>query len=159
MKCLRNITYFPWRIPSTPARTLPTSASSNPAMPLHFSIAFFLHILTEVPASGSFFLRPSLTLQTPQPGAHGVIRQYALLLVSTTLIAAIFLLQPPSQSSCQVAAALALYHVGPFTRAVSRARAEKKSIRVRGRLGWPWVHAGFHSLCIAALIQEALKLC
>lgn len=135
-----------------------TSAGSIPAMPLHFSIPFFLHILTEVPASGSFFLHPSLTLQTPQPGAHGVIRQYALLLASTTLIAAIFLLQPPSKTSCQVAAALALYHVGPLTRAVSRARAEE-SIRIRGGLGWPWVHAGFHGLCIAALIQEALTLC
>lgn len=126
-------------------------------MPQHFSIPFFLHILTEMPASGGFLLRPSLTLQTPQPAAHGVIRQYALLLASSTLIAATFLFQPPSTTSCQVAGALALYHIGPLVRALSRARAGESVGGWKG-LGGPWVHAGFHSFCVAALTQEALKL-
>ena len=79
-------------------------------MPLN--IPFFLHILGEFGASVGFFFRPSQTLQRPQPHAHGVIRQYALLLTSTNLIAAIFLTQNhPTEISRKVAGALALYHL------------------------------------------------
>lgn len=123
----------------------------------HFSIPFLLHILIEIPAAGGFFLRPSLTLQTPQPAAHGVIRQYALLLASTSLIAAVFLFQPPSTVSCQVAGALALYHVGPFMRALSRTRSEE-SIRICEGLGEPRLHVVLHGLCITALAREALNI-
>ncbi|KAL8796335.1 MAG: hypothetical protein Q9195_001242 [Heterodermia aff. obscurata] len=83
-----------------------------------FSIPFFLHIIGEFGAATGFFLRPSQTLNRPQPDAHAVIRQYALLLTSTNLIAAIFLFQSqPTPVSTKVAGALALYHLGPLTRA------------------------------------------
>ena len=98
-----------------------------------------------------------MTLLSPQPDAHGIIRQYALLLLSTILIAGSFLLQPPSTLSCQVAGALALHHVGPLIRAVNRV-SKGESIRIWNGLGGPLVHMGIHGLCVAALAVEALKV-
>ena len=104
------------------------------------NIPFFLHILGEFGASASFFLRPSQTLRKPQPEAHAVIRQYALLLTSTNLIAAIFLFQDHATAiSAKVAGALALYHLGPLTRAVMKVRTGEKMGIWEG-LGGAWVH-------------------
>lgn len=115
-------------------------------------IAFALHILVELPASLGFFFRPSATLTTPHPEAHEIIRQYALLLTSTNLIAGIFLFQSPTSLSCQVAGALALYHVGPFARAIRRIRAGQAS----GILINPWIFLVIHAICATALFGEAL---
>ncbi len=122
----------------------------------HYRIpfGFALHILVEIPASFGFFFRPSATLTTPQPDAHGIIRQYALLLTSTNLIAGIFLFQSPTPLSCQVAAALALYHVGPFTRAISRIRVVKEGT---GIFINPWVPLVAHAICTTALFGEAFR--
>lgn len=115
-------------------------------------ILFALHILVELPASLGFFFRPSATLTTPHQEAHGIIRQYALLLTSTNLIAGIFLFQSPTPLSCQVAGALALYHVGPFARAICRIRAGEAS----GILINPWIHLVIHAICATVLFGEAL---
>lgn len=124
----------------------------------HANIPFLIHILGELIASYGFFLRPSATLTRPQPDAHAVIRQYALLLTSTNLIASIFLFQDhPSQTSCQVASALALYHLGPLTRAGYKIRNGERTGIWEG-LGGAWVHAGFHSIAVGALLWEAMKL-
>jgi len=75
----------------------------------HFNIPFLIHFLGDFGASYGFCVRPSSTLLELQPYAHPVIRQYALLLISTHLIAANFLFQEhPSSISYRVAGALAL---------------------------------------------------
>ncbi|KAL9052935.1 MAG: hypothetical protein Q9206_004110 [Seirophora lacunosa] len=53
-------------------------------------LPFLFHIIVEVPASIAFFLHPSMTLSQRQGHAHAVIRQYALLLMASNLIAYAF---------------------------------------------------------------------
>ncbi|KAL8762662.1 MAG: hypothetical protein Q9184_001369 [Pyrenodesmia sp. 2 TL-2023] len=116
-------------------------------------LAFLLHILVELPASIAFFFKPSMTLPRPQPHAHAVIRQYSLLLLSTNLIAYAFLFRPADETSATIAAALAVYHLGPLVRAGSRiGRGEAR--RVKG-VGSPWVHLVVHAACLVLLIWEA----
>lgn len=122
------------------------------------NLAFLLHILGEFGASISFFFRPSQTLRQPQPDAHAVIRQYALLLTSTNLIAATFLFQDrPTTVSSKVASALALYHFGPLTRAALKVRMGERMGIWEG-MGGAWVHVMFHSIVLAALTWEATRL-
>jgi hypothetical protein len=121
-------------------------------------LPFLFHIIVEFPASVGFFLRPSATLVVPQPHAHAVIRQYALLLASTNLVAGAFLFNPSSPSSAQVAGALALYHVGPLMRAWNRIRAEERTKCEQGDWRGPWLHLGVHGICTAALMGEAFQL-
>lgn len=123
-------------------------------------LPFALHILIELPASFGFFLRPSATLRTPQPIAHGIIRQYALLLTASNLIATVFLFQPSATTaSRQVAGALALYHAGPLVRAIGRIRAGEASANgFQERLISPWIHGVFHGACLAALLGESWML-
>ena len=114
------------------------------------SIPFLFHILIEVPASINFFLNPSATLPTPQPHAHGVIRQYAILLMVTNIIAAILYLRPLDLLSCRIAGAMSLYHIGPLVRAVIRQYRSEKGRGGTG-LGGPLVHAIAHMACLLGL--------
>ena len=54
-----------------------------------------------------------------------------------------------------MAGALAVYHVAPVVRAVSRIIGGDGSGKVRGRgwrgLGGPWVHLAGHLVCLVAL--------
>lgn len=116
-------------MPSTTLSTLLTTYS-----PL--STPFLLHALIELPASLQFLLLPSRQLIRATPHAHALIRQYALLLLSSVVIALTFGLHPsdlplsllpqadPSPETTairgNVAAALALYHVGPAVRSAGR---------------------------------------
>ena len=83
-------------------------------------VGCLLHILIETPAAINFFLFPSKQLSAYTPQAHAVIKQYALLLFSSILIAAIFAGRSDDQLGGQVAGALAVYHVGPIVRSASR---------------------------------------
>ena len=122
------------------------------------SVPFLLHIIGETGATFGFALLPSQTLRQPQPHAHAVIRQFALLLLSSNLIAAIFLFEDkPSAISCKVAGALALYHIGPFTRAALKIR-NGEMMGIWEGLGGAWVHVVFHSFTAAALGWEASRL-
>ena len=90
----------------------------------------------------------------PQPHAQALIRQYALLLLSTTIMAALFVLQDrrgqgPEMPERGVASALALYHLGPLTRAAHRCRRGEGT--GRGLLGQPLLHVLVHVLCSLAL--------
>ncbi len=109
------------------------------------NIPFLLHILLELPASITFFLSPSTQLQLPSPPptpraysqAHALIRQYAVLLLVSNLVALICVLQPTAIDDIlgiraegkvveverlrgNVAGALAVYHLAPLVRAVGR---------------------------------------
>ena len=123
-----------------------------------FNLAFSTHIILESGAAYTFFRNPSFTLAQPQPLAHQVIRQYALLLISTNLIAANFLFQQqPSALSSRVAGALAIYHFGPITRATLKIRSGEKINRRGVLLGAAWLHAFSHIIILVMLVLEASK--
>jgi len=117
--------------------------------------ALILHLAIETTAAINFFLRPSATLSIPQPHSHGVIRQYALLLLTTNIIVAAVLNRTMHDALYgQIAAALALYHGGPFVRAVSKIRRGDSG----DVLGGAWLHAFSHLLCAACLVASSFPL-
>jgi hypothetical protein len=118
---------------SPPHSTAPTPSSvlSTLLLPQHYP--FLLHALIELPAALQFLLLPSRQLPSPAPQSHALIRQYALLLFSSVFIALAFAFPafPTADGEggepletmilrSQVAAALALYHIGPIVRSVGR---------------------------------------
>ena len=127
------------------------------SMPLNHisSIPFTLHALVELPAAYMFAFSPSATLSNPRTSdANAVIRQYALLLLSSTVIAATFAFEDwvgheGGSVEQRVAGALALYHFGPLIRALSRSRREEA--RGSSLPGNPLVHALLHLNCGIAL--------
>ncbi|KAK4692643.1 hypothetical protein P7C71_g4600, partial [Lecanoromycetidae sp. Uapishka_2] len=126
---------------------------------LRMSFPFILHILIETPAALAFAVFPSSTLSVRQPAAEAVIRQYALLILSSNVIAAIFVFHDPNISDGvflegRVAAALALYHVGPLMRAVTRIRNDEG--QARPLLEQPWLHAWVHAVCLVALAGKGM---
>lgn len=121
-------------------------------------VPFLFHIIVELPASLGFFFYPSATLALVQPHAHSVIRQHALLLTSTNLVAWAFLFEDPSPLSGRIAAALGLYHVGPIVRSWNRTKADGGTMSMRERWRAPWLHLGVHSVCVVALMGEAMGI-
>lgn len=99
-----------------------------------------------------------MTLSQPQPNANAVIRQYALLLMSSNLIAYTFLFRPTDEASSAIAAAFALYHIGPSIRAGHRINSgERNGDGGRKLLRSPWVHLFAHLSCLITLIWEAIR--
>ena len=147
--------YSHWHLASSigqTSRTM-TSYTSLSTEFLH-SFPFILHIVVELPAATSFALFPSATLAIPQPHAQAVIRQYSLLLISTVIIAAIFVPQDrkgdrATMQERSVASALGLYHLGPLVRAAHRSRTREGSGRLV--LDQPWLHVLMHVLCCLSL--------
>lgn len=86
---------------------------------------FVLHIAIEIPAAINFMLFPSKQLQIHTPHAHAVIRQYALLLLSSVLISMLFVSRPADDLSRFVAGSLAIYHIGPALRSCGRMSRQK----------------------------------
>ena len=127
---------------------------------------FVLHMILECPAVIAFGLFPSATLRSEQPEAHPVIRQYALLLFTSILIAACFASQPfdtqagnihVQRLEQQVAGALALYHIGPMMRAASKI-TDKEISKTRGFRMMPFLHLLSHGVCGMALAGRACRL-
>ncbi|KUJ12287.1 uncharacterized protein LY89DRAFT_688036 [Mollisia scopiformis] len=110
-------------------------------------LPFWLHILIEFPASLNFFFNPSEQLPSPGPQAHAIIKQYAVLLLVSNLIAGIFALRPLDRTSRNVAGALAVYHLAPLVRAASRIG----NARYGNGLGGPVVHVVVHGACLLGL--------
>lgn len=105
---------------------------------------FLAHAILETPASLNFFLNPSGQLRTHLPQAHAVIRQYAVLLFSSILIALAFAFRDPDELSGQVAGALAVYHLAPMLRATGR-------LMTRQALWQPLLFLSAHAVCLAGL--------
>lgn len=117
--------------------------------------ALGLHLVIETIAAINFLFRPSATLAEPQPHSHGVIRQYAVLLLSTNIIVAVVLKRAVSDEITeQIAAAVALYHAAPLVRASSKIRKGKSD----DALGWPWLHAVAHLVCAVSLVAASFHL-
>lgn len=110
---------------------------------------FLLHAIIEVPASIAFFLFPSRQLGFYSPQAHAVVRQYAVLLLASALIALSFAFRDVDDLSGQVAGALALYHVAPIVRATGKIVAGGESVT-------PWKQSlvlTVHGICFARLAK------
>ncbi|KAI1617855.1 hypothetical protein EDD37DRAFT_243423 [Exophiala viscosa] len=118
-----------------------------------FNLAFLFHIVIEVPACLNFFLAPSGQLGTYTPHAHAVIRQYAVLILTSVLVAFVFLRQPPDETSAKVAAALAIYHIAPSIRSMSRLRRQAQS-REAIVFSQASLYLIVHGICFAALTHH-----
>jgi hypothetical protein len=119
------------------------------------TLPFWVHVFVETPASLNFFFNPSEQLSSPAPQAHAIIKQYAVLLLASNLIALIFALRPLDQTSRNVAGAFSIYHLAPFARALSRIFAGDQ-LYGQG-LGGPWLHLFVHGLCSVAFILMFLS--
>lgn len=87
-------------------------------------MAFVFHAAIEVPATLNFMFFPSKQLGVYTPHAHPIIRQYALLLLTSVLISLIFATRPTDDLTQAVAGSLSLYHIGPSLRSVGRLRQQ-----------------------------------
>lgn len=115
-------------------------------------IPFLTHFLLELPASINFYLAPSEQLVSPAPQAHALIRQYAVLLASSNLVALIFLLRAIDGTSKSVAGALGVYHIAPLLRAIGRLReGDGRGKKYGSRFGGPAMHAIVHGFAFLGL--------
>jgi hypothetical protein len=119
------------------------------------TLPFWLHLLIELPASTNFFFAPSEQLSSPAPQAHMILKQYAVLLFVSALIALIFALRPIDGTSRRVAGALSVYHLAPLVRAGSRIM-EGSGEYGKG-LGGPVFHLVVHAVCFAGLLGSSLS--
>ncbi|KAK1546093.1 hypothetical protein CPAR01_00060 [Colletotrichum paranaense] len=118
-------------------------------------LPFFFHIAIETAAACSFIHRPGSQLTNPSIAAQLVLQQFGGLLLTTNLICLIFVLRPFDETSRQVAAALAFWHVWPCWRAYVRLTrpevddlGKEKGGEVKAAtqktLGGPAVHLAVH---------------
>ncbi|ERF69159.1 hypothetical protein EPUS_01116 [Endocarpon pusillum Z07020] len=112
---------------------------------------FLLHAMVETPASLNFFLNPSGQLPNCTPQVHAVIRQYAVLLFSSVLVALSFAFKDLDESSGQAAGALALYHLAPVVRATGR-------LMDRQAVWQPLLFVTVHGVCLAGLLSCCWEL-
>jgi hypothetical protein len=117
---------------------------------------FLIHIAIEIPACLSFYLFPSRQLGTYTPYAHPVIRQYAVLLFATVLVAMVFLRHPIDETSGKVAGALAVYHIAPSLRSIERLTRQSRT-RQLTFLSEAALYLLVHVLCCATLLHHAWR--
>ena len=120
--------------------------------PYGFNWPFVAHIVVETPACINFMFNPSGQLGSPTLNAHAIVRQYALLLLSSVLIASLFVTRDLDKLSGQIAGALAVYHVGPSIRAFSRCR-NSSSHNNASSLWEAALYMLVHTICLAGLLQ------
>ncbi|TVY17394.1 hypothetical protein LARI1_G005206 [Lachnellula arida] len=119
------------------------------------TLPFWLHLLIELPASLNFFLNPAEQLSSAAPQAHALVRQYAVLLFASSLVALIFATRQVDRTSRNVAGALAVYHLAPLVRAVSRVFGG--GVGYGKAFGGPWIHLAVHGLCFVGLSRMYLS--
>jgi len=132
----RHIWLLNWLSPSLPRATqtflntaIDTYAIMIYAMVRDYKLPFVLHAVVEIPASINFMLYPSRQLGEYTPQAHAIIRQYAILLLTSVLISLIFATRPTDDLSRAVAGALAIYHIGPTLRCLAQLRQRPAPFR------------------------------
>jgi hypothetical protein len=120
---------------------------------IHFyAFAFSLHAIVEIPACLNFLLFPDDQLPRAAPQAHAIIRQYAVLLLSTVVISIAFTFRVLDATSGKVAGALAFYHIAPLVRALSRiTSAAPSDTQDLPLLKNPLLHFVLHSICLGSL--------
>lgn len=113
---------------------------------------FLFHAILEIPASLNYFLNPSGQLGIFSPQAHAVIRQYAVLLLSSVLVALLFASRDQDELSGQIAGALAVYHLAPMVRAMGRLGGKQGKCQ-------PLLFLTLHGMCLAGLTGLCWDLC
>jgi hypothetical protein len=156
----------------------------HPTMPISTTIhiPFALHSALELLAAAKFFLAPfadtpGLSADTETTAHLGlIIRQYALLLLSSSLVGLVFAFRPVSVSvsvskdrdsggrtTRLVAAALAVYHLGPVYRAYWRimnpaaAEAVVQEPSPSSSSSWSWGGPYLHLLCHGYVFCDLLR--
>ena len=82
-----------------------------------YNVCFVLHAAIETPAALNFMFLPGRQIRgMPAPQAYPIVRQYALLLLSSVLIAAAFAYRPTDDLTKWVAGSFSVYHLGPTVR-------------------------------------------
>lgn len=117
----------------------------------NFHIGFLFHIIIETPALFNFFVFPSKQLGTHTPHAHAVIRQYAVLILTSNLVAMSFVCRPMDELSGKIAGALAIYHIAPSVRSIMRLKRQARE----GRPLIPseaFLYLVVHTICGAVLL-------
>jgi len=115
-----------------------------------YNLGFLFHIIIETPALFNFFVFPSKQLGTHTPHAHAVIRQYAVLILTSNLVALNFVWRPVDELSGKIAGALAVYHIAPSVRSIIRLQRQAHD----GRPLIPseaFLYLVVHTICGAAL--------
>merc|ERR1712000_769975 len=118
-----------------------------------YNLGFLIHIIIEIPASINFFCFPSRQLGIHTPQAHAVIRQYAVLLLVSVLLATVFVARPLDNTAGKVAGALALYHIAPFVRSAVRLHRQTQA-RAPIIYSEAFLYVFVHSICFAALLHH-----
>ena len=118
---------------------------------LLLSNPFFIHAILETPAFLNFLLNPSGHLRIYSPQAHAVIRQYAVLLLSSVMVSLIFASRDPDELSGQVAGALSVYHLAPIVRAMGRLTGQQS-------VWQPVLFLASHGVCLAGLMGWCWEL-
>lgn len=126
---------------------------SHKGLMMLYNLGFLIHIIIEIPASINFFCFPSRQLGIHTPQAHAVIRQYAVLLLVSVLLATVFVARPLDNTAGKVAGALALYHIAPFVRSVVRLHRQTQA-RAPIIYSEAFLYVFVHSVCFAALLHH-----
>ncbi|KAF5235085.1 hypothetical protein FAUST_7288 [Fusarium austroamericanum] len=107
---------------------------------------FLAHALIEIPAALTFILKPSTQLQPLPPSAALIVQSFGGCILTTNLIALIFLRRPFDHVAQHVALAFAFWHIWPCYRAYMRMSGytkEEGTVTTK-TLGGPVVHLGVH---------------
>ncbi|KAF4345943.1 hypothetical protein FBEOM_85 [Fusarium beomiforme] len=111
------------------------------------TIPFLIHALIETPAAFTFILKPSSQLQPLPPSAALILQSFGGLLLTSNLIALIFLRRAFDDATRQAALAFAFWHIWPCWRASRRLSGytEEGEASTTKTLGGPMVHLGVHA--------------
>lgn len=133
----------------------PPPSSSRSARDLRSALPFVLHIMVETPAALRFLFTPDAQILHPQPDARSIVRQYAVLLFSTVLIALICLLNHRQRISRLVAGALSIYHIAPILRAGTKL-SNSRLLSSVGKEAWrePALYVVVHFACFLSLLDR-----
>ncbi|KAI6753332.1 hypothetical protein HG531_005501 [Fusarium graminearum] len=88
---------------------------------------FLAHALIETPAALTFILKPSTQLQPLPPSAALIVQSFGGCILTTNLIALIFLRRPFDHVAQHVALAFAFWHIWPCYRAYMRMNVSEQS--------------------------------
>ncbi|KAF5601910.1 hypothetical protein FPCIR_2151 [Fusarium pseudocircinatum] len=119
------------------------------------TIPFLIHTLIETPAALTFILKPSSQLQPLPPSAALILQSFGGLLLTSNLIALIFIRRPFDDATRQAALAFSFWHLWPSYRAYRRMNGyteEEEEAPTTKTLGGPLVHLGVHIVLLAMFL-------
>lgn len=115
-------------------------------------LPFIFHIVIEIPAALTYILKPSSHVNPLPESARLILQSFGGLLLTSNLVALVFLRRPFDDTSRQVAIAFAFWHVWPCHRAVVRLNrgGDGEAASTKGTLGGPALHLAIHSTLLVS---------